>query len=139
MFKVRVDVKGFDKYTGLLGTVNFTNGVSDREVTDLECARLGAIMRIVRLDTDEQVGASTNMVKSRDVPAEVKEPMAVEVEPKAKAEPAPLKYTKETLDAMAEADGMKAIRKIADEYGIKGVQISKMIEEIIEAQQPKED
>lgn len=139
MFKVRIDVNGFDKYTGPLGTVNFTNGVSDRELTELEVARLGAVMKIVILDTDEQVGASCSMVKNRDVAAEVMPTLETPEPEEEKQEPAPLKYNRETLEAMAEADGMKAIRKIADEYGVKGVQMSKMIDGIIAAQETKED
>lgn len=137
MFKIRIDVNGFDKYTGLLGTVHFTDGVSDREVTQDEYHRLGAIMKMVRADTDEQVGATITMAQSRNVSAEVVAPSKTAEEETLEAVEA--KYSRDALELIAEKDGLKGIRKIAEEFNVKGVQISKMIDDIVKAQEPKED
>lgn len=135
MFKIKVDVKGFEKYTGLLGTVPFTNGVSDREVTEEECNRLGAIMKMSKVEGDEQVGSSAKMIKARQTSATVQPTMKTAEEPK--EAPKELKHSKEALEELAETGGIKAVRKVADEYGVKGVQITALIDGILEAQ--KED
>lgn len=146
MYKVKVDMVGFEKYTGLLGTVSFTDGISDRPVTEDEAARLGASVRLVRVDKNEQVGAATDMANARRLQSQsatVKEDIS---EPEAKVEPlrkpkkaVALKYNEEKLEEIANDGGIKAIRKIADEYDVKGVQISALIKGILEAQVTEED
>lgn len=133
MYKVRIDSVGFEYFTGLLGQVPFTNGVSDRELTDGETSRLGASVRLVRLDNDEQVGAATDIVNARNVQAKVAPVEKAPVEA-AKQPAKELKYSKEYLENLAQEGGIKAVRKVGDEFGVKNVQISSLIDEIIEAQ-----
>jgi hypothetical protein len=132
MFKVKIDVPGWDSYTGLLGMVPFENGISTRPVTDHEATKLGALLRVVRIDSDEQIGASTIMAGSRHISAEVAPSIiATKEEEKPVKE---LKYSKDRLDEIASEGGIKAIREIAKEFDVKGVEISKMIEEIMQVQ-----
>ena len=132
MHFVKIDQIGWDSYNGLLGMVPFKNGVSERPVTDVEMSRLGASIRLVKVDSDEQVGAATTMANSRHVSAEVEAPIEpVKEEPKAEVE---LKYTKDQLEEIASEGGIKAVRDIAKEFDVKGVEISKMIEDIMKVQ-----
>jgi hypothetical protein len=133
---VRIDQKGWETFTGLLGPVLFENGVSKRELTPNELARLGASVKLVTLEGDKQVGAATIMANSRHVSAAVKPVVKPKVE---RAEPIQLKYDKDKLEEIASEGGIKAVREVAKEFGVKGVEISKMIDDIVTAQlEPKE-
>lgn len=133
MYKIRIDSVGFEYFTGLLGQVPFTDGISDREVTDNEASRLGASVRVVKVDNNEQVGAATNIANARNVQAEVAVVKENPVETK-EALTKELKYSKAFLEKLAEDGGIKAVRKVGDEFGVKNVQISSLIEEILQAQ-----
>lgn len=136
MFIVKIDVPGWEHYEGLLGMVPFKNGISERPLTQIEMDRIGASIRLVKVDSDEQVGASVAMANSRNVSAEVKAPLQVaQPEP----EPVELEWDRERLEVLASEGGIKSVREVAKLYGVKGVEISKMIDEIIEAQLPKKD
>lgn len=136
MFKVRIDRKGYDKFNGTLGFVEFENGVSVRPLTEREVAVIGASIRLVRVDTDEQVGQGVKIKEGTKASAEVKKPLAKASDAKP-VEAKPLKYDKDKLEEIASEGGIKAIREIAKEFDVKGVEISKMIDGILEAQAPK--
>jgi hypothetical protein len=135
MFKVKIDMVGFDSFSDLMMGIPFENGISARVVTPDEADRLGASVRLVKVDSDEQVGAGTVMAKARL--DKVEAPVAVPA-PKAPEEPVvpvtEVKYTRESLEELAESGGIKAVRKVADEFGVKGVQITALIDGILLAQ-----
>lgn len=141
MSRIKIDVAGWDHFNGHLGTIEFENGISKRELTQQEMHRLGANLKIVRVDNNEQVGASVIMANIGHVSAELTPalPTLAEQKEAAQNEEPELKYTRAVLNEIADKQGIKGIRKIAAEYGVKGVQISAMIDEIIEAQSPKEE
>lgn len=59
----------------------------------------------------------------------------VDTPAKLKGEPSPSdKHTRESLEGIAETEGMKGLRKIADHFGVKDRSKSGMIREILEAQ-----
>lgn len=129
---VRIAAPGWEGYSDLLGGVPFKDGVSERPLTPQEMARIGASIKLVKVDSDEQVGASTIMACSRNISAEVVPALkkASEATPK-EVEP---KYSKDRLEEIASEGGIKAIREIAKEFDVKGVEISKMIDEIMKVQ-----
>jgi hypothetical protein len=131
MFFVKIIVQGWDSYTGLLGMVPFENGISTRPVTAQEAARLGASLSIVKVDSNEQVGASVNMASARNVSAEVQAPLK---HPEEESVPIEVKYTKDRLYEIASEGGIKAVREIAKEFEVKGVEINKMIDDIMKVQ-----
>ena len=129
---VKIDVPGWEHFEGQLGMVPFKNGISQRELTPLELQRIGANIRLVKVDTDEQVGAAVTMAQSRHLSAEVKAPSkTLEEEP---VKEVVLKYTKDQLEEIASEGGIKAIREIGKEFDVKGVEISKIIEEVMKVQ-----
>lgn len=137
MHIVRIDRTGWEKFTGNLGFVEFKDGISVRPLTDREIQQIGASIRLARVDTDEQVGLGVRIQQNRKMSAEVKKQL-----PKAsekKEEVKPLKYDRDKLDEIASEGGIKAIREVAKEFDVKGVEISKMIEDILEAQAPKSE
>lgn len=133
MFKVRIDVPGYEYFNGSLGVVPFENGVSARPVTEKEAARLGAALRIVREDTSEQLGASVTMVSSRRLSAEIETPI-IPVEKIKRNKEVDIKYSRDTLEEIASEGGIKAIRDIAKEFDVKGVEISKIIDDVMAKQ-----
>lgn len=135
MDRVRIDVPGWDGFTGALGGVPFTDGISDRPLTPQEIARIGANMRIVKLDGDGQVGPGMDMIAAESRPAPILNARPEEAKP----EPTPvvLEYDRERLEKLAEDGGIKAVREVATKFGVKGVQISQLIDGILEAQKGK--
>jgi hypothetical protein len=133
----KIDQTGWDSYTGLVGMVPFKDGISERPMTDLEIARIGASIRLVRVDSDEQVGAAVTMVKARGIAAEVKT-SHTQVKSETPKAPKELKYDRDALEIVASEGGIKAVREIAKEFDVKGVEINKMIDDILKAQQGTE-
>lgn len=132
MAKIKIDVPGWELFTGYLGTVDFVNGVSTREVSPTEVRVIGANIRVVEVDSDEQVGPATSMVNARHVSATVEAALETEsAEPEVEVEG---KYNEDNLNAMADKGGIKALREVAKEFGVKGVSIQELIKEILEAQ-----
>lgn len=129
---VKIDQSGWDAFTGQLGPVPFENGVSTRPLTPAEKTRLGAAIKLVEIDSGKQIGASTIMANTRHLSAQVTPTrQAPKEEPKPKVE---LKYTKDKLQEIASEGGIKAIREIAKEFDVKGVEINKIIDEIVKVQ-----
>lgn len=133
MTKVRIDVPGYEAFDGFLGTLEFKGGVSVRPATDREVKQIGANIRIVGDNSDEQVGPSVVMVGSRHVSAVVEAALETEQE-QPEVEVSDGTYSEEDLMKIGEDGGIKAVRAIANEYGIKGVAIADLITEILAAQ-----
>jgi hypothetical protein len=137
MYICKIDAIGWNCYTGLVGTVPFKDGISERPLTDQEIARLGAVIRLVRVDSDEQVGAAVTMAGIGHVSAEVVAPSPT-LEDEQTEQKVELKYDREKLLEVASEGGIKAIREIAKEFDVKGVEINRMIDDIVKAQQGTE-
>jgi hypothetical protein len=134
MKQIRIDVAGWEAFNGFLGTVEFENGISVSEVTEMDIRRIGANIRIVEVESNEQIGPSTTIVNSRHVSAQLEVALRTEQEEQEDQDTTEKKYTEESLTQMADHGGIKAIRTIAAEYGIRGVSIQELIKEILEAQ-----
>lgn len=134
MSKIRIAVPGYEAFDGFLGTLEFKGGVSVREATDMEIRRIGANIRIETVDGSEQIGPSVNMVKNMGVSAKVEVALKRESEIVTETAEKEVKYTQEQLEEIADKGGIKAIRKIANEFGVKGVAINELITEILVAQ-----
>lgn len=159
---MKIDQQGWHKFDGLFCGVVFEGGISTRELTDQEIKRIGGIIKLVTADDEaRQVGPSVDNIKYKSVSAPVSgkgkkpdfEGPVIEPDPPIITEPsedddltpppAPeplpeesLKYSRETLNKIAEEKGIKGIREVAKLYNVKGVQISNMIEDILLAQVP---
>lgn len=146
MIHVKIDIAGWEYFTGMIRGVEFVDGKSTRPLTEREINTIGANMRIVDVETNEQVGPTIKRVGDIPAPIATNTPTAdteetVEVEKVEEAtvedprEEKPSKiYTKEELEELAQTGGIKAIREIANEFGVKGVQISQLINGIINQQ-----
>jgi hypothetical protein len=133
MSKIKIDVPGWEAFDGYMGTLEFKQGVSVRDATPMEIARLGANIRITEVGNDEQVGPSTVMVNTRHVSAKLEAALETESNEQA-SQDAETGYTEDRLNEIADAGGIKALRKVAADFGVKGVSIAEMVKEILEAQ-----
>lgn len=161
--KVRIVEPVLSGYTGLLYQVSFTNGVSDRGLTEQEVSIIGAAMRVESLE-GSQVGAGVdqlnaskmtmdkaNKINQTDVDSaanrHAQESISKVAETAVKlrdalvqvAEIKPTKlYTIEELEAVADSSGenggISGLRAIASKLGVKGRSINELIREILVAQ-----
>lgn len=146
--KIKIDVPGWEGFSGEMMGIPFEGGISTRDVTPNEALKMGANIRVVTVEDNEQVGITT--VNNGHVEAEMlvpadstpdpvsdednKTPVAIEL---SEVEDETHFYTKEELEEIANKDGIKPIRDIGNKFGVKGVQIAGLIQEILQAQGSK--
>ncbi|MBO6507502.1 MAG: hypothetical protein JJ979_03285 [Roseibium sp.] len=150
---LKITAKGFAKYSGFLGPVEFKDGVSVEPVPALIATRIGGTMQVAEVDENgkeiTQAGPAAAIVGGATIQAEVRKPLErvseeeIEKERKAAAKKAEeaerLKqvvkfYSEEELAVVADKEGLKGLRAIAEPYGVRGRAINELIEEILEAQ-----
>lgn len=68
---VRITEKGWEKFTGPLGDIEFKDGVSVEVITVREAERLGCLMSVVNADTGENPSSVQRMVDERAYSADV--------------------------------------------------------------------
>lgn len=150
--KIRLLEPGFESFTGPIGAMVFENGLSTTDVQDRDFLRLSAVMKCERED-----GTKTSPIDKLLSIADVGAPMpeaAREAELEANAAalaayaqpesdkpaavapvmPAAKIYTEEQLSAIADSEGIKGLRKIADSMGIKSNSIKELMGAILEGQ-----
>jgi hypothetical protein len=151
MAKIRLVQKGWEKFSDYLGPIRFDNGVSIDDVSEMEAARIGASIRVDWVETGKSTSPAQKMIDSKNMSAadfniSVKGlPTAQEIadaKPVSSEEaPAPVvvkpaatvvyDYTLESLEAVADEEGIKGLRDIADLYDVKGVSISGMLRDLM--------
>ena len=158
--KLKITQPGWEGYTGQLGMAFFKDGVSIADVPKLVARRLAGVVGCVWEDgTNPSVTQDelTRDVPAPDVvttiPAPAPEPapalMPVEapnatvetqpsefiqpVDPSALTVPTAAIYTKEELEAIADAEGIVGLRAIADPLDIKSNSISALITAMVSA------
>lgn len=139
--RLRIAERGWNNYTGHFGGVEFKDSLSVHPVDPVTATRLGSLIQLVKVDTDEQAGQSAELHRHADVRAEVVAELprvdGQDIKPKAEPEPEQPKYTREYLEKVADERGIAGLREIADPKGIKGRGIVELIEEILEHQKPR--
>lgn len=136
--RVKIVEPGWEGYTGNFGVAVFENGVA--ELSELEANRVGAAVRIVELNEDDEEDGVVNIgheiTKTKDMSAPVEERVEVTEEPAPKTEEVEERevHTREQLEAIADAEGIKGLRVIADPLGIKSTKMLELIEKIMEAE-----
>ena len=141
--KIRIDEVGYENYTGQLGMVDFVDGVSVNEVSQSELNRMAVVIRVVNVESEEQVGSLVDMQKNNDYTFPVEE-MLVNI-PEPEQAPADSQtptddtagktiYSREQLEALADKEGIAGLREVAETFGVKGTSIVGLIQEILDAQ-----
>lgn len=144
--KLKITEPGFQKLNGPVAEVMFEDGVSVTDVSPDQALRISAAMRCETLE-GVNPSASAELLRSHEARAEVvpeskrMDSVGAVVEvAKPTPEPAPQglgEYSREGLEALADKGGIKAIRKVAEHFGVKGTSIRELIDETLEAQAVK--
>lgn len=131
---------GFEKFTGLFGTVMFSEGRSVEPVSNMEAARFGAITRCETEDGTNPSPAQTVLDRRGDK-AKVEQDTTKVTEQELLAEASlvataksPLGYTREELEKIADKQGIGGLRVIANEVGVKARSVPEMIDRLMEKQ-----
>jgi len=144
--RLRITERGWNGYTGHFGGVEFKDGVSVEIVDPVNAARLGSIIQLQLIDTDQEAGSAAALQRVQNAAMEVaselvitetsETPAADSQASAADASPAPT-YTRESLEKVADEHGIAGLRAVADPLGVKGRGIAELIDEILKAQDLK--
>lgn len=136
--------RGFEKFNGLFGTIEFKDGRSVEPVSAMEAQRFGAI---TRCETEDGVNPSPTqrMLDERDTKASTARDTRQMTEEesqvsKSKSAPAPkaqYDFTRESLESEADKNGIKGLRAIAAQYGVKGKAVGEIIDEMMALKEAK--
>ena len=127
--KIKLVEPGWETFSDYLGFVLFKDGESVEDVSPAEAARLASIVRIETLE-------GRNPSPAQMILDNWSGPMSVATTDTADAAKvaAPAKsWTKEKLSAIADEKGIKGLREIGDDLGLKGTGIADLIAKIVEA------
>jgi len=127
--KIKLVGTGWTGFTGYFGVTEFVDGVSAHEVSGPEARRIAAVVQVETLD-GHNPSAAQQIIDSRA------EPLILATSPKVDAEapaaPATLAmtYTVAELEGIADKGGIKALRDLAEPFGVKGRSIAEIIAEL---------
>ncbi len=156
---LKIVSQGRQNHTGILGGVEFKNGVSTYSVSPRDAYRIGAIIKVVDAETGEPLSAILKQLQTRRMSAKQIEESQIadaqaaqsqsttepQTQPTAAVVDAPVdapvdaqaapaadapKYTREQIDAIAD-QGIEALRAFASPLGVKGVSIVKIVDELV--------
>ncbi len=126
MSRIRITQPGMETYNGFLSEAEFVNGVSVEPLTKLQAQRIAGACRIETLEGLDPSEGTEHIAIVKGV-----EPPAVEYTQPV-AEPVVYDFTRESLEAIADKQGLNGLRPIGDKYGIKSNSIVSMIDKLME-------
>lgn len=150
--KIKITQKGWEGYTGILGTVMFKDGVSTRDLTPNEQAYFSVVMRVAEVEddgTETHYSANAELTRTSKIKMPVVERRKTVAETEAEAptpapdavsapDPMPVEeptekkvWTREELEEVADKDGIRGLRVIGTPLGAKNTSIHKLIDEIL--------
>ena len=163
MAKIRITQKGWEGFSDSIGIVRFVDGVSVEDVSNAEAERIGANISVEFLD---KPGVTPNPAQrlidaknqdSEDIgyksrfdenPSEEKQEVEqvpvgpqVPVEPTEEPEAVNLDafdFNRQSLELIAEQQGIKGLRVLAEPIGVKGTAIGSMIQEMLKVKESAE-
>lgn len=140
IMKIRIDEVGYEYYTGVLGLVEFVDGVSINDVAEGEVNRMAAVLRVVSVDTEKQIGALVDYATISQVGFEREGELVigadspvgfVDVDAKIPEGGLTGTYTQEQLEALADKEGIAGLRVIGESLDVKGTSIKGLIDSIL--------
>lgn len=150
--QIRLTDPGFAGFTGYFGNIKFEDGVSEH-ISSVEAERLGCIVACETLD-GENPSATQRMVDVRtkdlneflgtahevsdlsaqteQVESQAGEQVAAQTESVNSSAAKPgFEFTREGLEALADAQGIAGLRNLGSQHGIKGRSIVEIIDELM--------
>lgn len=139
MKKLRLIGKGFEKYTGPIGVVQFVDGLSTTTPHQMDAHRLtGTIGARWEDGSPSSVGEGYEAMRHVGAPTdEQARAKAAEVAEKAD-EYTGKRYTADELAAIADAKGIAGLRAVAEPLGVKANSIKGLIADILNVAGVKE-
>jgi len=147
MKKLKIIAPEWANYTGSLGIVHFTDGLSDQFVPDHVRRRLSIGMMMVEIDAqgnEEPASPTHKMIATATIRAEVSEALDRQsdtvkahelLENALNIDANTPTHTKEQLEKIADKEGIKGLRDIADRWHVKSRSIPDLIKAILDAQE----
>lgn len=147
MKKLKVATSRMAGYTGVLGPVRFTDGVSDEFLPRHIRDRMAASMEFLEVDADGNempAGAQYRLIRESAERAPSLEPLKRQSAEEKAAEVAanqvvvaktPVIETRASLEAIAEKSGIKGLREIGKKWAVKHRSIPVLIDMILDAQE----
>jgi hypothetical protein len=144
--RIKIVEPGWAGYTGIVGIVQFEEGVSIEEVSRAEADRIGATLRVETLEGKQVNAAQTILDMYSNKAPEERRTLTPEGEPQLppqkkieSVEEPPAHavariWTAEDLGELADQGGINALREVAEPLGVKATAIKALIEKILEAQ-----
>jgi len=135
--RLRIMQPGMEGYNGPFGLVDFTDGVSDFPVGWQEAARLGALVTIEDYaEPNFQVSPAAEMMRNLDRTAEDPLVKRLQAGEHVNAEGAAVieRHTAESLEEIADKQGLSGVREIARRWSRTGRSIKECIDAVLEAQ-----
>jgi len=129
--KIRIIQAGSENFTGDFGPVPFENGVSTRDVTNVEAQRLAGIIAVETVeDTPRNPSMAQVIIDTHETPMHSE---MLSTAHKSIQDPVK-KYTEGELMAIADKDGIAGLRPIGASMHVKSNSIRGLIEAILKAQ-----
>lgn len=127
--KIKITEPGWAGFTGDFGMVEFVDGVSVDDVSRVEQARLAGIIGIETVEGTNP-SASQILLDAHVTPVAVQTLTHIPDAPPAAAKV----WTSDELAAVADKDGIKGIRAIAEPMGLKDNSIADLMAKILSHQ-----
>lgn len=159
MPKIKLTSQGFDNVTGLIGNIEFEDGVSVENVSMREAERLGALTSVVDAETGEELnigkGVDTRLransqktrpSKSTEAPSEKDDKSGESIEKESEEESEaqsdtdssnPETFTEAQLGDIADKEGMAGLRVVAEKFKVTDKSVRGLIVKILKAQEGK--
>lgn len=149
MKRLKLSGSNFAGYTGVIGGIDFKDGITAYPVPTNIANRLTAAMNMVEVDEDGNeagfTGLAYRLIAEAEMRAPVIEPLKLQTEDERKEEdlqnalsrnkaPVDKFYTGEELEDIASNGGIKALRAIGEPWNVKGKAIPGLILSILNAQ-----
>lgn len=132
---VKIIERSFQGYTGMLGDIEFKDGISVDKLGRNQIDRLSAAMRVTTVD-GESLGIAARLVQNKGTSAPSGNiPVSEPAKPEAKAPADHPQYSRQQLEEIADIRGIVGLREIGDSFGVKGRSVMDLITEIMKAQQ----
>lgn len=150
MAKVKLLKAGFENYTGVIGTFQFEDGISE-EMSKADADRMSASITCGLVQEDGSVDSLSpldnmktlrkqkiaNNPESRRIKTDEDGDKSDADKSDADREPAKVQeqpgydFTAESLEALIKEGGIKALREVADKYDVRGTQIAAIYSDLL--------
>lgn len=145
---LRLIQKGYEGYTGPIGSYEFANGVSVSQLVRPDRDRIAAAFECSEFETaggsENLAGVAHRLVAESKAMSEAHEPLARQTDDEKEIENAsaalagePMRqiFTREDLEAVADKKGLAALREVAKPWDVKHRSIPALISLVLTAQQ----